>query len=99
MSAHGGCTGDDAGTHASGGRSSQQGSAAAYTQTPANAPCMTLSVTLVADLEKQHLTRFLVVDLKNKTRVLLCKRLSGQRRDVYMVVYFHLHWWWWAVLG
>ena len=26
----------------------------------------------------------------NKTRVLLCKRLSGQCRDVYMVVYFHL---------
>ena len=66
VSAHGGCTGDDAGTHASGGRSSQQGSAPAYTQTPANAPCMTLSVTLVADLEKQNLTRFLVVDLKNK---------------------------------
>ena len=36
--------------------------------------------------------------LKNKTRVLLCKRLSGQCRDVYMVVYFHLHWWWWAVV-
>ena len=35
---------------------------------------------------------------KNKTRVLLCKRLSGQCRDVYMVVYFHLHWWWWAVV-
>ena len=34
----------------------------------------------------------------NKTRVLLCKRLSGQCRDVYMVVYFHLHWWWWAVV-
>ena len=66
VSSHGGCTLDDAGTHASGGRSSQQGSAAAYTQTPANAPCMTLSVTLVADLEKQNLTRFLVVDLKNK---------------------------------
>ena len=36
--------------------------------------------------------------LQNKTRVLLCKRLSGQCRDVYMVVYFHLHWWWWAVV-
>ena len=35
----------------------------------------------------------------DKTRVLLCKRLSGQCRDVYMVVYFHLHWLWWAVLG
>ena len=35
----------------------------------------------------------------DKTRVLLCKRLSGQCRDVYMVVYFHLHWWWWALLG
>ena len=35
---------------------------------------------------------------RNKTRVLLCKRLSGQCRDVYMVVYFHLHWWWWAVV-
>ena len=35
---------------------------------------------------------------KNKTRVLLCKRLSGQCRDAYMVVYFHLHWWWWAVV-
>ena len=45
----------------------------------------------------------------NKTRLLLCKRLSGQCRDVYMVVYFHLDWWWravvdyavlyWAVLG
>ena len=35
----------------------------------------------------------------NKTRVLLCKRLSGQCRDVYMVVYFHLHWWWCAVVG
>ena len=32
----------------------------------------------------------------NKTRVVLCKRLSGQCRDVYMVVY--LHWWWWAVV-
>ena len=38
--------------------------------------------------------------MQNKTRVLLCKRLSGQCRDVYMVVYFHLHlhWWWWAVV-
>ena len=27
----------------------------------------------------------------NKTSVLLCKRLPGQCRDVYMVVYFHLH--------
>ena len=70
VSAHGGCTGDDAGTQASGGRSSQQGSAAAYTQTPANAPSMTLSVTLVADLEKQNLTKFLVVKLKNKIQVL-----------------------------
>ena len=35
----------------------------------------------------------------DKTRVLLCKRLSGQCKDVYMVVYFHLYWWWWAVLG
>ena len=34
----------------------------------------------------------------NKTRVLLCKRLSGQCRDVDMAVYFHLHWWWWAVV-
>ena len=34
----------------------------------------------------------------NKTRVLLCKRLSGQCIDVCMVVYFHLHWWWWAVV-
>ena len=34
----------------------------------------------------------------NKTSVLLCKRLPGQCRDVYMVVYFHLHWWWWAVV-
>ena len=38
------------------------------------------------------------VDQFDKTRVLLCKRLSGQCRDVYMVVYFHLHWWWWAVV-
>ena len=36
---------------------------------------------------------------QNKTRVLLCKRLSGQCRDVYSVVYFHLHWWWCAVVG
>ena len=35
----------------------------------------------------------------DKTRVLLCKRLSGQCRDVYMVVYFHLYWWWWTALG
>ena len=34
----------------------------------------------------------------DKTRVLLCKRLLGQSRDVYMVVYFHLHWWWWAAV-
>ena len=34
----------------------------------------------------------------NKTRVLLCKRLSGQCRDLYMVVNFHMHWWWWAVV-
>ena len=30
--------------------------------------------------------------------MLLCKRVSGQCRDVYMVVYFHLYWWWWAVM-
>ena len=34
----------------------------------------------------------------NKTRVLLYKRLSGQCRDVYIVVYFHLYWWCWAVV-
>ena len=34
----------------------------------------------------------------NKTRVLLCKRLSGQCIDVYMVVYFHLHWRWRTVV-
>ena len=38
-------------------------------------------------------------DRSNKTRVLLCKRLSGSCRDVYIVVYFHLRWSWWAVLG
>ena len=32
-------------------------------------------------------------NIVNKTRVLLCKRLSGQCRDLYMVVYFRLHWW------
>ena len=41
---------------------------------------------------------FFVKITENKTRVLLCKRLSGQCRDVYMVVYFHLYWWWWAVV-
>ena len=41
----------------------------------------------------------LLIQEGNKTRVLLCKRLSGQCRDAYMVVYFHLHWCWWAVLG
>ena len=25
-------------------------------------------------------------------------RDSVDCRDVYMVVYFHLHWWWWAVV-
>ena len=34
----------------------------------------------------------------HKTRVLLCKRLSERCKDVYMVVYFHLHSWWWAVV-
>ena len=45
-----------------------------------------------------HLMTVLAEYLTNKTRLLLCKRLSGQCRDVYMVVYFHLHWWWWAVV-
>ena len=36
---------------------------------------------------------------KHKARVFLCKRLSGQWRDVSIEVYFHLYWWWWAVLG
>ena len=37
---------------------------------------------------------------KKKTKVLLCKRLSEQFREVYMdmVVYFNLHWWRWAVV-
>ena len=45
-----------------------------------------------------HLMTVLAEYLTNKTRLLLCKRLSGQCRDVYMVVYFHLHWWWWALV-
>ena len=31
-----------------------------------------------------------VFGFEDKTRVLLCKRLSGQCRDVYMVVYSYL---------
>ena len=38
----------------------------------------------------------LIENNSNKTRVLLCKRLSGQCRDVSVVVYFHRYWWWWA---